>query len=474
MHWFLISVHIVIMAIALVHALVYKRDHRAALGWIGVIIVFPIAGPLIYFLFGINRVRSAARRFSGHYLPYFHFGYKRSERPALDSPVADEATLPAIMQVGRKVTHQPLASGNRIEVLINGEDFFPRLLEAIAEANECVLISSYLFSRKGIAGEIIQALGHAVSRGVRVCVLVDGAGVFYSGRMAVPKLRKAGVELAEFMPLSLFPPSFGINLRNHRKITVIDGRVAFFGGINIDPRHMVGAADNRHPTRDVHFSASGPVVLSLQQVFARDWWMATRQTLDDLPMPSVQDCAGDVGCRVIDDGPDENLDALAMTLLGVITAARHSLMIMTPYFLPARELIAAIQSASLRGVRVQIVIPERSNLPFVDWATRNMLWELVLWDVEVYAQPAPFAHSKLLAIDGCYVMGGSANIDPRSLRLNFELGVEMFNDDLARTVEAHIEEAVASSRRITMEELDNRPLPIRIRDAIFWLFSSYL
>ncbi len=474
MHWFLISVHLVIMAIAVVHALVYKRDHRAALGWIGVIVVFPIAGPLLYFIFGINRVRSAARRFSGHYLPYFHFGYKRSERPGLASNVADEEILPSITQVGGKVTHQPLAIGNRIEVLINGEAFFPRLLEAIASANESILISSYLFSHKGIAGEVIQALGEAVSRGVRVRVLVDGAGVFYSARMAVSSLRKAGVELVEFMPLSLFPPSFGVNLRNHRKITVVDGRVAFFGGINIDPRHMVDAADNPHPTQDVHFRASGPVVLSLQQVFARDWWMATRKTLDDLPMPSSQDRAGNVSCRVIDDGPDENLDALAMTLVGIITAAQHSLMIMTPYFLPARELIAAIQSASLRGVRVHIVIPERSNLPFVDWATRNMLWELILWGVEVYAQPAPFAHSKLLAIDGCYVMGGSANIDPRSLRLNFELGVEMFDEDLARTVEAHIGDAVAVGRRITLAELDNRPLPVRIRDAVFWLFSSYL
>ncbi|HCS29427.1 MAG TPA: phospholipase, partial [Spongiibacteraceae bacterium] len=179
-------------------------------------------------------------------------------------------------------------------------------------------------------------------------------------------------------------------------------------------------------------------------------------------------------CRVIDDGPDENLDALAMTLLGLFSAARESITIMTPYFLLSRELLSALQSASLRGVQVQVVIPQRSNLRFIDWATRNMLWELLLWDVKVYAQPAPFAHTKLLAIDGEYVMAGSANMDSRSLRLNFELGVEMYDKALAKQVSDHIQEAIAVSRRVTLAEVDKRPIHHRLRDAFFWLFSSYL
>lgn len=468
----LLAAHVVVMTLALVHALIYKRDHRAALGWIGMIIVFPLAGPLLYFLFGINRIRTVARRFSGHRLPFLNFGTERHVRPRPPYVPADEQALPTVMKVGQQTAGAPLSSHNRLELCINGEQFFPRLIAAIDSAQQLVLLSSYLFSPKGIGGEVIAALGRAANRGVRVLVLIDGTGALYSLRGARRSLRKAGVSVAEFIPLSLLPPSFSINLRNHRKIATIDGRVGFFGGINIDPRHMVDDPDNRQPTEDIQFEAHGPVVADLQAVFAEDWAMATGQTLSDLP-PVIAG-KGSTYCRVIDDGPDENLDALAMTLLGVFSAARKRISIMMPYFLPSREMIAALQSASLRGVQVRIVLPERSNLRFIDWATRNLLWELLLWDVVVYYKPAPFSHSKLIVIDDHYVLGGSANLDPRSLRLNFELGVEMLDTELAAQVQAHIETAMAHGRRVTLAELDHRPLWQRMRDAFFWLFSSYL
>lgn len=468
----LLAAHIAVMTLALVHALIYKRDHRAALGWIGIIIVFPIAGPVLYFLFGINRIRTIAHRFSGHQLPFLHFGYERSSRSCNTQRPIASAELPTVMMVGQRVTGAAATDGNEIQLLVNGEQFFPRLIAAIDSAQQSVVLSSYLFSSRGIAGAVIAALGRAAARNVRVHVLVDGTGVLYSLRRALRPLRKVGVQVAEFIPLSLFPPSFGFNLRNHRKIVVVDGRVGFFGGINIDHRHMVEDPANRRPTEDIHFEARGPVVGDLQAVFAADWWMATRRALNIEPARSAG--TGPTVCRVIDDGPNENLDALAMTLLGVFASATQQISIMVPYFLPSREMLGALQAASLRGVRVRIVLPARSNLRFVDWATRNMLWELLLWDVEVYSKPAPFAHSKLIVVDHHYVMGGSANIDPRSLRLNFELGVEMLDTELATLAHAQIERAIAASRRLSLAEMDKRPLWQRMRDAFFWLFSSYL
>ncbi|HCS28897.1 MAG TPA: phospholipase, partial [Spongiibacteraceae bacterium] len=325
MSWLIISLHIGVMALALVHALIYKRDHRAALGWVGVIVLFPIAGPVLYFIFGINRIRLVARNFSGHYLPFLHFGYERADRQYTASSFDAEPPLPAIMRVGKRATREPVSSGNRIEMLFNGEAFFPRLIAAIDGATQSVLLSSYLFSPRGIGKEVILAMSRAVTRGVAVRVIIDGTGALYSARTAFSSLRKAGVDVAEFMPPSLIPPSFGVNLRNHRKIAIVDGREAFFGGINIDSRHMVDDPDNSHKTKDVHFLATGPVVQSLQKVFRRDWWMATRQELKDLPSPQEGGGSGSVCCRVIDDGPDENLDALAMTLLGLFSAARESI-----------------------------------------------------------------------------------------------------------------------------------------------------
>lgn len=474
LYWLIAVFHLVIMPLAAVHALICKRDHRAALGWIGVIVIFPVAGPLLYFIFGINRLRIKARVFTGHHLPVMHFGYERTTRKpgGRDDPLAMQLAMPHLATVGGRATAIPLTAGNAVRALINGEQLFPRLLSLIDAAQHYVLLSSYLFSSKGVAGAVIAALARARERGVEVRVIIDGVGAWYSMPTAVRPLCDAGVQVKLFRPPSLLPPSFDINLRNHRKIVVIDGHTGFFGGINIDQRHMVEDQENRHPTQDVHFEAQGPVVTALHRLFADDWQLITHKPLDQLPLPPQT--VGSTTCRVIDDGPADNLNQLTMTLLGVFAAARHKITIMVPYFLPGHEMVAALQTATLRGVKVRVLLPQKSNLRFVDWATRNMLWELLLWDIEVYFKPAPFAHTKLIVVDEYYVLGGSANLDARSLRLNFELGVEIFDASLAVQMQNHIESAIAVSKAATLDELDQRPFWQRIRDAFFWLFSSYL
>jgi len=147
---------------------------------------------------------------------------------------------------------------------------------------------------------------------------------------------------------------------------------------------------------------------------------------------------------------------------------------MTPYFLPHRELIGALQTAALRGVTVKIILPGKNNLNYVHWASCHMLWELLKDGVEIYYQPPPFSHSKLFVIDNQYSLIGSANIDPRSLRLNYEVGVEVYDEDFATKLSSYAQRELQSCRRITLEEVDSRPLPIKIRDGIAWLFSPYL
>lgn len=474
LYWLILLFHLVIMPVAALHALICKRDHRAALGWIGVILLFPVAGPLLYFIFGINRLHTKAQVFAGRHLPVLRFGYERATRtpPKTLDPLTQEVPKAYLSVVGGRTTGSPLLAGNHVEPLHNGEQFFPALIDAIDRAQYHVLLSSYLFAARGVAGEVIEALGRARARGVQTHVLVDGVGTWYSLRQAVRALRRKRVQVALFTPPSLLPPSLDINMRNHRKIAVVDDELAFFGGINIDARHMIEAVGNRNPTEDVHFLARGPVVGELRRLFEYDWRLVTRQELN-LGEHSIAP-AGTTICRVIDDGPHDNLNHLSMTLSGNFAAARQQITLMTPYFLPSQEIVSALQGAALRGVRIRILLPERSNLRFVDWATHNMLWELLLWDIEVYFKPAPFAHSKLIIIDHHYVMAGSANLDARSLRLNFELGVELYDSPLAGELETHIEEEIAASRAVTLDELDNRPVWRRIRDAFFWLFSSYL
>jgi cardiolipin synthase len=448
------------------HALFNKRDPRSALGWCAVCLMTPFIGAVLYVLFGINRVASRARR--------LQLGERRLPQPMQSRPWQSLHGIPGrfagLAQLSEALQQWPLTAGNRVTPLYNGEGAYPEMLAVIRQARSRVSLGTYIFDSRGIGLEFVNALAAAVARGVDVRVLIDGVGEWYSWPHAGRRLRGRAVPVRTFAPPRLFPPAFQINLRNHRKILVADGRIGFAGGINIGDRHL---SESRSGQADVHFRFDGPVVTQLEEVFFEDWERAGGDRLD---LPEAHPAAMDdnTRCRVLTDSPNEDMDKLTVVLTAAISLARRRVLIMNPYFLPPRELIGALVSAALRGVEVSIILPGRSNLPYVHWATRNMLWELLRWGVRVYYQPAPFNHSKLFIVDEDYVQVGSANLDPRSLRLNFELMVEVLDRRLARTLAGYCLAARSRSREVTLDEVDSRSFPERFRDSIAWLFSPYL
>ncbi|MEX2499302.1 MAG: phospholipase D-like domain-containing protein [Wenzhouxiangellaceae bacterium] len=463
--------HLVISPIAALHALMYKRDSRAALGWIALCLLLPVAGPLLYTVLGINRIQRRARRLE---LPGLRVGFERGRARSHHESEPPELppALRALERIGARLSDHPVAGGNAVDPLINGDQAFPAMLEAIDQASRSVFLSSYIFDSDETGREFIERLAAARRRGVDVRVLVDGVGQFYSWPRAPGRLRRAGVETAVFLPPRLFPPRLSINLRNHHKILVVDGHTAFTGGLNIGRHHVLGEHPGRHAVADIHFRVSGPAALQLEDEFLRSWEFVTGEC--QLP-PLISACPrGEISCRAFSDGPDENLDQIILLLNATIAEARESILIMTPYFLPPRELVGALQAASLRGVKVVLVLPAVNNLPFVHWATRNVLWELLYQNIEVYYQPPPFAHSKLFVVDDCYTLVGSSNWDARSLRLNFELQAEVFSADFARRMGERIRRSAHAGRRVTLAEVDGRSLPVRLRDSFCWLFSPYL
>ena len=214
------------------------------------------------------------------------------------------------------------------------------------------------------------------------------------------------------------------------------------------------------------------MVGQLQRVFLDGWAFVAGQDVERFPADDSE--AGSAMCRTIVEGPDEDLDKLLSVLVAAVSAAREQVAIMTPYFVPPRELVGALKGAALRGVRVTVIVPDRNNLPFVHWASRKMMWELLQRGVRIYLQPPPFVHTKLLMVDRHYVQVGSANMDPRSLRLNFELVVEIYDRAFAATIDDHFRAARGRSHEITLEEVDSRPLPTRILDSLAWLMTPYL
>jgi cardiolipin synthase len=218
----------------------------------------------------------------------------------------------------------------------------------------------------------------------------------------------------------------------------------------------------------------GPIVGQLYDVFCKDWTMTTgKQTPWKEPI-NVETVSFNKPCRVISDGPDEDLNKLSLIIHSAISSAKKSVLIMTPYFIPSREMTGILIAVANRGIKVKVILPEKSNLPFVDAATRNLLWELLKWNIEIYYQPAPFEHGKLIVIDDSYVLIGSANIDPRSLRLNFELMVEILDKTFALQMISELQQIIKKSHQVSFEEVESRSLLIRIKDSLFWLFSPYL
>lgn len=454
------------------HALINKRRPRAAMGWVAICLALPLSGSLLYFFFGINRIRTRAQalRAAGPDPMTDHTADLAPEAVVKDERAP--ASYHELVQVSKGVTGLPLLAGNRIEILYNGEETFPAMLEAIHGARRAVYLTTYIFESNATGRAFVDALASAQDRGVDVRVIIDGFGELYAKERVSRWLHDRGVQVARFLPPRLIPPMLHVNLRNHRKILVVDNEVAFTGGMNLGDRHLADRLDNPRRVVDVHFRLRGPIVAQIEQGFRDDWAFARREPWEEVD--SAPSTCGTAVCRAILDGPDDPLDRLYNVYLGAVSAAQHSIRIMTPYFVPPRELIGALQSAALRGIDVTVVLPELNNLPVVHWASRNMLWELLQHGVDIAYQPPPFVHSKLFVVDDHYVLLGSANLDPRSLRLNFELNIEVFDLELGHEIASHILTARAKSRPVTLEEVDSRPFWQRLRDGLAWLFAPYL
>jgi len=378
-----------------------------------------------------------------------------------------------LLSVAEKVGGKPLSPGNKIEVLHNGEEAYPSMLDAITKAKSFIYLSSYIFDSDGIGLEFVKALSDAKGRGVRVWVLVDAFGEKYSPKPISHFLNSGGIEVGRFLPLSLSLNSLHFNLRNHRKLLIIDGRYGFTGGMNIRGNNYENPQGKRRGMTDLHFKVEGLVVSELQKVFVEDWYFSRKESLP-WDAPTFEHLPGRSVCRAVSGGPNEDFEKINWILMGALAWAKERVRIMTPYFLPDRVMVAALNMASLRGVQVEVVLPSVNNLPYVAWANRAILGEMLEHGIKFYYQPAPFSHSKLFVVDGTYALVGSSNWDARSLRLNFELDLEIYDSKTAEELAGHFDGIKSRSEEITLKAVNSDPLFIKLRDSFSNLFAPYL
>ena len=449
------------------HVVLCKRDSRSALAWVGLIWFAPIAGIVFYLLFGINRIQRKARKL------------RRKKRLTylMEAASGNHSLHPNGLAPLRyfldKVTGRPILEGNRVTPYYTGESAYTEMLKAIGSAQYSIALSTYIFDNDSSGRIFVEELSKAVKRRVEVRILLDDIGSRYSIPSIVGALRAADVPVALFLPTYLpwrFPYA---QLRNHRKILVVDGTIGFTGGMNIREGHD-SRSRSPFPIRDCHFRVEGPVVNDLRSTFADDWQFTTGEFLSGPAWFPELKSVGHGAARGIAGGPDDDFEKLRLAYLGAIACSQKSIRILTPYFVPDSDLLSALSVAALRGVQVDILVPEQNNLQLVHWAMMALLEPLMDNGCRIWLTHPPFDHTKILQVDEDWCLIGSANWDSRSLRLNFEFDLECYDKTLSGELKSLIEKIMKSSRRLQKEDLRNRSLFCKLRDGIARLASAYL
>lgn len=461
-----VAAYVVIGCVVTVHVLLEKSDVRAALGWIAITWLSPFVGALLYSVFGVNRVTRRALRLGKQ-------ARQRDGGIAQSAQLMVAANIAALADISQRVARSALLPGNRISILHGGDEAYPSMLASIRSARYSVALASYIFRDDAVGRDFVEALIAAHRRGVTVRVLLDGVGSGYVASASLRRLVAGGVPVARFLHTWLPWRMPFLNMRNHKKLLIVDGATGFTGGLNIGAENSARRAV-RHHVDDIHLRVEGPVTGQLMDTFARDWFFTTDEVLDQDNWWPTLDSAGPVFARGIRSGPDEDLYRLETLLGAALAQAKTRARIVTPYFLPDQRLQFAIAQALLRGVAVDILIPGRCDYAFLDWAMRAHLRFFGATQANIRLSPMPFDHAKLMTVDGEWCLVGSSNWDARSFRLNFEFDLECYDGALTAAIDELIDRKIEQSVRLDRDELAARPKWSRLRDAAVRLLLPYL
>ena len=448
-----------------IQAVMISRTPQAAIGWALALVICPYVGIPVFLIFGESR-------FSGYTLA----GQDRHEELDAALRQAQRALTPFrapfqskysdAERLGVSLRGLPPSNGNACRLLIDGKETFRTIFQAIEAARSYVIVQFYIIHDDGLGGELRERLIEASRRGVRCWLLYDNVGSKGLTTAYFKELRDAGVAVQGFVTNRQFGRQFQINFRNHRKLVVVDGKIAFFGGLNAGDEYLgLGALGS---WRDTHLQLEGPAIMALQVSFLEDWYYA-RKEVPDIPFePRV---AGDQTVLAFASGPTEDWNSTAAIYAEIIHDARERLWIASPYFVPDPTLRAAIGHAALRGVDVRIILPQKPDhlLPFLSSYTFYPLMHQA--GVKIWRYQRGFMHQKVLLADDDLAIVGSVNLDFRSFMLNFELSAVVQDAAFAKSVEKMLEKDFARSEAENLQKFDKGKYFFRLKCRLAALIS---
>ena len=457
--WLLVVVHELAVLAAVVSILRWHREPRSMLSWILAIRLLPVFGILVFLFFSEPR--------GG-----WHHLRRKRKRKRLDAAlmrksqafreqgfVGEDATqdpvLREFMHLAKRLGAHTSTPGNDLRIFHDAEETYAAIEKAIDEAESHVHLEYYIFQPDKTGQAIRDRLIRKARAGIPCRLLLDYVGCWHlSGKFVAPMI-EAGVQVAFAMPVIPWHGRWRVNYRNHRKIVVVDGRVGFTGSQNIGDEYR-GRLARYGPWRDTHLLIAGPCVHHLQEVFVEDWHYTTGE---DLVQDAYFPLPGPVGEHVVQllpSGPGQRVRVMHHLLFAAVSAARSSVSVITPYFVPDTAMVLALQSACYRGVKVRLLIPTAMDHRVVLFAGRSYYPELMQAGVEIYEHDGAMLHSKVVVVDRAFALVGSANMDERSFRLNFELTTLLYGEATAGELYDDFESLVARSRRIRPHRLSDQ------------------
>jgi cardiolipin synthase A/B len=454
------------------HALLYKkRNPSGALAWVAACLLLPFVGAVLYLMIGHDQVTRRRRRRIRAAHRAFYEEARTGRRAARKSAPPDDKTLSCVLPTVQRLVDSEVHAGNAVEIDVDARRAYDRMVEAIRSAKRSVSLQTFIFDADEIGRRFVDALQERARAGVRIRVLFDAVGTGKAGARLISKLSGPDVQFDAFLPFHPFKRRFQINLRNHRKIMVVDDALAFTGSMNISARHL---RDDAAGSRDLVLEIAGPVVRDLADVFAADWQFATGERLNVVEATAPEP-PGDETLQFVESGPDHVDRGALHVILASIYAAQRDILILTPYFIPPPELLTALQTAAARGVRVRLVIPGRfgSNY-FMYWAMRSYLPPLEREKAEIAEGPGALLHMKMLVVDDAIAVVGSTNLDYRSFYLNFEADVVVYGGALQAALRKLGEAEWNASPRLKDVRFEKMHLLRRMGIRFVALFSPVL
>jgi cardiolipin synthase A/B len=440
----------------ILHALMNTRTAQGTIAWVVSLMFMPFLAIPLYWLFGRNKFSGYVRARRGN-----DAELKKIAKNMRDSLAEYSIDLPEediFERNAEDLGGLPFTSGNQLELLINGDQTFDRIFASLAAAKDYICINFYIVNNDKVGRKFQRTLIEKAKAGVRVYFLFDEIGSHKLSHTYLSELKDAGVNCQSFGANRFWWSRLQINFRNHRKIVLIDGSEAFLGGLNVGDEYL-GLSKKFGPWRDTHLRIRGPAVQSTQLVFLEDWFWACDQipylTWKTDPVPDNQIAA------VIPTGPADPLDSWEMLVIEAANSSRQRLWITSPYFVPDLSIIKALQLAAMRGVDVRILLPNRPD-HFIVWLSAFAYYEEAIpFGVKLFRFQAGFLHQKVMLIDDRIATIGTANLDNRSFRLNFEITAFCSDQKFIREVREMLEADFSKSTEITVEEFTGRPLLFR-------------